>query len=82
MNAILFSQRKLEGCTIATWPFMPCSNCSSAIIQSGIGRCVYPAAEGEKAARWADSFRLSREQFEEAGVILSEYSDVPNFGDK
>jgi len=75
MNAILFSNQKLKGCTLATWPFMPCSNCSSVIIQSGISRCIFPKATGDKALRWKDSFDLAKEQFEEVGVILKEYED-------
>ncbi len=35
MNAILFAKKDLTNCSIATWPFMSCSNCTSAIIQSG-----------------------------------------------
>ena len=37
-NAILFAQRDLNGCSIVTYPFMPCSSCASLIIQSGIKR--------------------------------------------
>ena len=72
-NAIMFAKQNLKGCSIATWPFMPCSNCSSNIIQAGITRVIYPEAIGEKATRWADSFRLSQEQFDEAGVIQKQY---------
>lgn len=80
VNAILFSKINLKDCTIATWPFMPCSNCSSSIIQSGIKKCVFPVAYGDRAARWADSFLLAKEQFNEAGIELKEY-DVPELLD-
>jgi len=73
INAILFSTRSLKDCTIATWPFMPCSNCSSAIIQSGIKRCIFPRAYGDRATRWADSFLIASEQFEEAGIEMTQY---------
>lgn len=74
INAILFAKRNLDGCTIATWPFQPCSNCSSAIIQSGIKRCVFPLiVDPEKTNRWLESFNLAKGQFDEAGVILEEY---------
>jgi len=76
MNAIIFANRSLDGCQIATWPFMPCSNCSSAIIQSGIVRCVYPKATGERAIRWQESFNLSKSQFDEAGVVTKEYDEI------
>lgn len=74
INAILFAETNLHGCTIATWPFQPCSNCSSAIIQSGIKRVVFPkSTDPEKNARWLESFNLARSQFSEAGVIMEEY---------
>lgn len=72
-NAIIFAQRDLSGCQIATYPFMPCSNCSSAIIQSGIKRVVYPSVSEEKALRWGDSFGIAMEQFLNAGVETTEY---------
>ena len=73
INAIIFAYRNLSGCTLATWPFMPCSTCSSAIIQSGITRCVYPKANKSDLIRWGDSFELAREQFIDAGVEMKEY---------
>lgn len=72
-NAIIFAGRNLEGCSIATYPFMPCSNCSSAIIQSEIKRVIYPRVSEEKALRWADSFSIAMEQFSKAGVEVTEY---------
>jgi dCMP deaminase len=80
INAILFANRDLKDCTIATWPFMPCSNCSSAIIQTGIKRCIFPKAYGDRAIRWADSFLLAQEQFDEASVTMKEY-DLPELLD-
>lgn len=80
INAILFANRDLKDCTIATWPFMPCSNCSSAIIQTGIKHCVFPKAYGDRAIRWADSFLLAKEQFDEASVTMKEY-DLPELLD-
>lgn len=80
INAILFANRNLKDCTIATWPFMPCSNCSSAIIQTGIKNCIFPKAYGDRSVRWADSFLLAKEQFDQAGVQLKEY-DVPELID-
>lgn len=72
-NAIIFANRDLEGCSIATYPFMPCSNCSSVIIQAQIKRVIYPKASEEKSLRWGDSFLIASEQFQEAGVEVTEY---------
>ena len=67
-NAILFASKSLKNCTIYTMPFMPCSNCASLIIQSGIKRVVSIENDDKK---WADSFLLARNLFEEANVELS-----------
>jgi dCMP deaminase len=67
INAILTAKQDLEGCTIYLWPFMPCSQCGAAIVQSGIKRVVAPEADND---RWAESFRFTTEMFSEAGVEL------------
>ena len=73
INAILFANRDLAGCTLFTFPFMPCSsvgsNCSSLVIQSGIKRVVTHFNENP---RWFESFKLTRNLFKEAGVELIE----------
>ena len=74
MNAILTAKQDLEGCTIYVWPFMPCSQCASIIIQSGIRRVVTVPSESE---RWAESFRYTEELFREAGVELVMRSAEP-----
>ena len=67
VNAILFANRSLEGCTIYVSPWMPCSNCAAVIIQAGIKRVVSPI-DGKVAERWAAAHALSLEILEEAGV--------------
>ena len=69
-NALLFAQRPLEGCTIYTYPFMPCPSCASMIIQSGISGVVSYINKDE---RWEKEFKLSREILKEADVFLYEY---------
>lgn len=69
-NALLFSNSKVEGCTIYTWPFMPCSSCSSLIIQAGISRVVSLNSENP---RWLEDFFLSTRLFNEASVDLVLY---------
>lgn len=70
INSILFAKRDLTGCTIYTYPFQPCSRCTSLIIQSGISRVVSVENNNE---RWVDNFRLSSKLFNEAGVELCLY---------
>jgi dCMP deaminase len=72
INAILFAKRDLHNCTIYTYPFMPCHNCSNLIIQSGIKRVVsYISAE----PRWLESFEMSKQKFQEAGIELDLYQN-------
>jgi dCMP deaminase len=67
INAILFADKQVENCTIYTFPFMPCSNCSSVIIQKGIKRVVSVPSNEE---RWTANFKQSEEMFKEVGVDL------------
>jgi dCMP deaminase len=71
-NALLFAERSVKGCTIFTWPFMPCAQCAGKIIQSGIVTVVAPYSDN---IRWADDFRLVSTMFKEAGVSLILYSE-------
>lgn len=74
INAILSAGKPLRGCTLYVWPFMPCSQCASIIIQSGIRRVVTVPSDSE---RWAESFRCTEELFREAGVKLVMRSPEP-----
>ena len=69
-NAILFAQKDLTDCSIYTWPFQPCSACTTLIIQSCIKRVVAPAASDELRGRWKESMAIAEEMFKEAGVKL------------
>jgi dCMP deaminase len=66
-NSLLFARGSVEGCTIYTWPFQPCTACASMIIQAGIKRVVSLETDNP---RWNEDFALSREILEEAGVNL------------
>ena len=68
-NAILFAHQHMNGMTLYTTPFQPCSRCASLIIQSGISRVISYEIE-ESKNRWVDSFKLAKELFDEAGVEL------------
>lgn len=75
-NAILFAHGSLEGCTLYTWPFMPCSGCASFVSQSGITRVVSPFSDNP---RWIDDFKLSEELFQDAGIELVIMNCHPDF---
>jgi dCMP deaminase len=70
INAILFANKSVEGCTLYTYPFMPCPRCAGLIIQSGIKRVV---SFVNKIDRWEKDFELSRELFHESDIECVEY---------
>lgn len=70
MNAIVFAQRSIKGCTLYTTPLLPCSSCASVVIQSGIKRVVSWQNFND---RWAESIELSKSMFKEANVSFAEY---------
>ena len=72
-NALLFARQSLEGCTMYTWPMMMCSSCMSKAIQAGIRRHVTLRNDN---ARWNESFKLSTQIANEAGIYLSLYGEL------
>ena len=69
-NALMFAKTSLEGCTLYTWPFQPCSRCAGLIIQSGITRVV-SVIHGED--RWKKNIATSRKMLEESNVKMDYY---------
>ena len=64
-NSLLFARGPVKGCTIYTYPMMPCAVCASMIIQSGIKKVVAPKSDNP---RWQEDIELSLLLFKEAGV--------------
>lgn len=74
INALVLAKRDVWGCTLYTWPFLPCDRCAVIMIQAGIKRVVAPAPTEEQAVRWAGSFLKSKTYFEECKV---EWHELP-----
>lgn len=72
-NAIVFAKEDLSNKTIYTYPFAPCSNCCSLIIQSGITRVVSQKPTEAIKQRWADSLKVTYDMLQEAGIEFVEY---------
>lgn len=70
MNAILTAQRDLNGYTIYTYPFAPCPQCASAIIQTGIVRVVSVEC---KDSRWIEKLEQAKSFFDMADVETKLY---------
>ena len=68
INAILFAKQPLDGCTLYTVPFQPCSRCAAQVIQAGIKRVVTLKSV---VLRWKDDFETAKMMFAEAGVALN-----------
>ena len=66
-NALLFARGSIKGCTIYTYPMMPCAVCASMIIQSGIKKVVAPKSDNP---RWIADMEMSMQLFSEAGVAV------------
>lgn len=71
INAILFANKSVRGCTLYTIPFEPCPRCAGLIIQSGIKRVV---SYKNTNLRWEKDFKITRQLFKEAQISL-EYVD-------
>lgn len=73
MNAILSARESLHGYTIYVSPLFPCSNCASAIIQSGIKAVI--ARMGQPREEWAKSFAAAQDMFRQARVEFDIYPE-------
>jgi dCMP deaminase len=73
INAILFANRSITGCTLYTFPFEPCPRCAGLIIQSGIKRVVSLV---NNIDRWEEDFKVTRQLFKEANIAMDYYDGV------
>lgn len=67
-NAILCSPKSVSGCRIYVYPYLPCSRCAGAIIQSGIKEVV--VEDLLIPERWLENFNLAKTILGEAGVTV------------
>ena len=71
-NALLFANAPVDGASVYVWPLLPCAQCAATLIQAGIAEVIAPAADAERAKRWAAQIELARTMFAEAGVKVVE----------
>jgi dCMP deaminase len=70
-NALHFSFRlDLRGCTLYTYPLLPCNRCALEIIQRGITRVVSVYPTESHLERWRESFDLTKDLLNQANVQL------------
>ena len=66
-NALLFANASVDGASVYVWPLLPCAQCAATLIQAGIAEVIAPAADAERAKRWAAQTELARTRFAGAG---------------
>lgn len=66
LNAVLFAQRDLTGCTLYV-THHPCAQCAAVIVQAGITRVVYGR---ELSDKWTDDVAEAQAMFSEVGVAI------------
>ena len=74
-NAVCSAARTgvaIKGCTMYV-TFHPCAACANVIIQTGIKRVV--CYEPDWASSWADTAKLAKSLFDEAGVEVKYHKD-------
>lgn len=71
-NAMVFAKQDLHNCTLYTWPIQACSECAAMMIQAGITRHVAPSYA---PTRWKKSFKLAKQMFDEANVLVNLHSE-------
>lgn len=69
-NAILTATQSVKNCTVYTYPFLPCTNCASMVIQAGIKRVVSFECQDN---RWKNLLNDSKSLFHTAKVECKEY---------
>lgn len=70
-NAIMFATAPTDNCTlVVTHPC--CAQCAALVIQAGISHVLWPQPNFDFVTRWADDLALTYQQFQEAGVTVTE----------
>jgi len=72
INALIFAERSVEGCTLYTWPFLTCDRCFVQMAQAGIKRVVAPQATEEQLTRWGPAFDKVRGYAREMNIEITE----------
>ena len=69
VNAKRIANRPLLGCTLYTYPFLPCRVCAEEFIGTGIKRAV---SLKNTEARWDESINAAKNRFQMAGIEVDD----------
>jgi len=75
LNAILNSNKSMQGATIYVYPYSPCAQCAAAIIQKGIKRVVFNGLSNTLST-WGLSQAEALIMFQEAGVKAEIFIEI------
>ena len=75
LNAILNSERSLEGATLYVTKF-PCNECAKAIIQSGISKVIFTDDISIETLHKDDEFIATYNMLMNSYVLINEYCDT------
>lgn len=78
VNAMLFAGRRLDRCTLYTWPFASCDRCVVQMLQAGISRFVFPSPTEDALSRWGAAFEKTKTYVMECGAT---YEQLARTGD-
>ena len=76
MNALLFAERSVAGCTLYTYPFISCDRCFVHMVQAGIVRFVAPRATEDQLTRWGDAFDRVKKYAKEMNIEIVEHRNL------
>ena len=72
INALIQAREPLFGCTLYTYPFLPCDRCFVQMAQAGIGEIVAPKATAAQEERWGAAFARVRKYADEMSIEIAE----------
>jgi dCMP deaminase len=72
INALIFANGPVAGCTLYTYPFLSCDRCCVQMIQAGIVAFVAPEATPDQLTRWGPAFEKVRKYCSESNVPVIE----------
>ena len=75
LNAILNSERSLEGATLYVTKF-PCNECAKAIIQSGISKVIFTDDISLENLQKDDEFIATYNMLMNSYIVVNEYYDT------
>lgn len=79
VNALLHVRGPIpEGCTLYTFPLLPCDRCVVQMLQAGIKRFVASVPSSDKLERWGKALEKTRRYIKECKGFLEEIPYTPD----